>query len=58
MINKIDILQNIEGEETLPLRYWSQDESRFGLHTITRSVLTAPGIKPIGSVQLNHHYFY
>jgi transposase len=42
----------------LPLRYWSQDESRLGLKTITRSVLTALGVKPIGPIQWNYQSFY
>lgn len=42
----------------MPLRYWSQDESRFGLKTITRRVLTALGIKPIGPIQWNYQSFY
>ena len=54
----IDILQNIEGSPALPLRYWSQDESRLGLKTITRSVLTALGVKPIGPIQWNDQSFY
>jgi len=42
----------------LPIRYWSQDESRFGLKTITRRILTALGIKPIGPVQWKFQSFY
>lgn len=42
----------------MPLRYWSQDESRLGLKTITRSVLTALGVKPIGPVQWKYPAFY
>lgn len=42
----------------MPIRYWSQDESRFGLKTITRRVLTALGVKPIGPVQWNFQSFY
>ena len=47
----IDILQNVEGSPALPLRYWSQDESRVGLKTITRCILTALGVKPVGPTQ-------
>jgi transposase len=54
----IEVLQNIEGSPALPLRYWSQDESRLGLKTITRSVLTALGVKPIGPIQWNYQSFY
>jgi hypothetical protein len=31
-------------------RYWSQDESRMGMHTIQRRKLTGYGIKPQGKV--------
>ena len=54
----IDILQNVESGPALPLRYWSQDESRLGLKTITRSVLTALGVKPIGPIQWKYPSFY
>jgi len=54
----IDILQNIEGSPALPLRDWSQDESRLGLKTITRSVLTALGVKPRGPIQWTYQSFY
>ena len=54
----IDVLQNLGGSSALPLRYWSQDESRFGLKTITRRVLTALGVKPIGPVQWKYQAFY
>ena len=33
------------------VRYWSQDESRMGLHTIQRRKLTGKGIKPQVQVQ-------
>jgi hypothetical protein len=54
----MELLQNIEGSPALPLRYWSQDESRLGLKTITRSVLTALGVKPISPIQWNDQSFY
>ena len=57
-LNDIDIFQNIDGNPALPLRYWSQDESRFGLRTITRSVLTTLGVKPIGHIQWLFKSFY
>jgi hypothetical protein len=34
-----------------PIRYFVQDESRFGLKTLIGRVLTAFGIKPIGTWQ-------
>jgi hypothetical protein len=54
----IELLQTVEGSPALPLRYWSQDESRLGLKTITRSVLTALGVKPIGLIQWKYQAFY
>ncbi|WP_198016805.1 IS630 family transposase [Rubidibacter lacunae] len=40
------------------VRYWCQDESRFGLHTETGRVLTAPGVKPVGEVQWRFQAFW
>jgi len=34
-----------------PIRYFTQDESRFGLHTIIGRLITACGVKPIGQWQ-------
>jgi transposase len=40
------------------IRYWSQDESRMGLHTIQRRKLTGKGIKPHGKVQWDFIYLW
>jgi len=40
------------------LRYWCQDETRFGLKTIQRRRLTLKGIKPIGRMQWQYKTFY
>jgi transposase len=40
------------------VRYWSQDESRLGLNTIRRRIVTAWGVKPIGPVQWSYQSFY
>ncbi|HJW29564.1 MAG TPA: transposase [Saprospiraceae bacterium] len=53
----IDVFQGVEGERR-PVRYWSQDESRLGLKTITRRLLTLPGVKPVGSIQWKFEAFY
>src|SRR5512135_882033 len=53
----IDIFQEVEGKKR-PLRYWSQDESQLGLHTITRRLLTLPGVKPVGPMQWQFEAFY
>ena len=39
------------GGNERPIRYFVQDESRFGLKTLIGRVLTAAGIKPIGTWQ-------
>jgi transposase len=38
-------------ENKRPIRYFAQDESRFGLKTLIGKVVTACGIKPIGEWQ-------
>ncbi|NJL22224.1 MAG: IS630 family transposase [Leptolyngbyaceae cyanobacterium SM1_3_5] len=38
-------------QDERPIRYFVQDESRFGLKTIVGRLITACGIKPIGSWQ-------
>ena len=53
----INLFQAVEGEKR-PVRYWSQDESRLGLHTITRRLLTLPGVKPVRSIQWQFEAFY
>lgn len=40
------------------IRYWCQDESRMGLHTIQRRKLTGKGIKPKGTVQWDFLYLW
>jgi transposase len=40
------------------VRYWSQDESRMGLHTIQRKKLTSYGIKPQKKVQFDFTYLW
>jgi hypothetical protein len=53
----MDVFQEVEDEKRL-VRDWSQDESRLGLHTITRRLLTLPGIKPVGPMQWKFEAFY
>ena len=38
-------------QDERPIRYFAQDESRFGLHTLIGRLITAFGVKPIGSWQ-------
>ncbi|MBM0745739.1 transposase (plasmid) [Phormidium sp. CLA17] len=38
-------------QDKRPIRYFAGDESRFGLHTIIGRLITAFGVKPIGSWQ-------
>lgn len=40
------------------IRYWCEDESRMGLHTIKRRKLTGKGIKPKGIVQWDFVYLW
>ena len=40
------------------MRYWSEDESRMGLHTIQRRKLTALGIKPQAQVLWDFTYLW
>ena len=51
------MFQELEGEKR-PIKYWSQDESRLGLHPITRRLLTLPGINPVGPMQWKFEAFY
>jgi transposase len=38
-------------QQERPIRYFAQDESRFGLKTLTGRLVTACGIKPVGQWQ-------
>ena len=38
-------------QDTRPIRYFAQDESRFGLKTLLGRLITACGVKPIGAWQ-------
>lgn len=38
-------------QDPRPMRYFVEDESRFGLHTLMGRLITACGIKPIGQWQ-------
>lgn len=40
------------------IRYWAQDESRFGLKTVTRRRLTLKRVKPVVQVQWLFNAFY
>ena len=45
-------------ERYFRIRYWTQDESRFGLKTITRRRLTLKKVKPLVKVQWLFKAFY
>ncbi|WP_317112445.1 IS630 family transposase [Chroococcidiopsis sp. SAG 2025] len=47
-----------QGIEEKQLRYWCQDESRFGLKTIEHRLLTGFGVKPIGIGQWRRENYY
>lgn len=56
-----DSLENIATpclERYSTIRYWTQDESRFGLKTITRRRITLKGVKPRVKVQWQFNAFY
>ncbi len=40
------------------IRYWCEDESRFGLKTVTGRKLTLKGVKPVGQVQWTREALY
>jgi len=40
------------------MRYFAEDESRFGLKTLLGRLLTACGVKPIGAWQWLFHAFW
>jgi hypothetical protein len=40
------------------VRYWCYDETRFGLKTIPRRLITLPGAKPLAPVQWQFKAFY
>ena len=48
----------MDNQPKKPIRYGCQDESRFGLKTLTYRVITALGIKPRGLVQWPFEAFY
>jgi hypothetical protein len=45
-------------KQSKKVRYWSEDESRMGLHTIQTRKLTDRGIKPQVQVQGNFIYLW
>jgi transposase len=52
----LEYLINPGQERTI--RYWCEDESRFGLKTVTGRKLTLKGVKPVGQVQWTREAFY
>ncbi len=40
------------------VKYWCQDETRIGLKTIERKIITVSGVKPKGKVQWNFKALY
>lgn len=51
------MLANLFGQGQA-VRYWCQDESRFGLKTLTGRRITLKGVKPQGAVQWHRQAFY
>lgn len=54
----LDEIASLCLERYSAIRYWAQDESRFGLKTITRRRLTLKSVKPIVKVQWQFKAFY
>lgn len=54
----LDEIASLCLERYSSIRYWAQDESRFGLKTITRRRLTLKSVKPIVKVQWQFKAFY
>ncbi len=57
-LRKIVEKKSIIQEKIRWVRYWCQDESRFGLKTIQRRCLTLKGVKPRKKVQWQRENFY
>ncbi len=58
---KLKSLQEEEKEKIsryARIRFWCQDESRFGCHTIVREKITLKGVKPVGDFQYNFKYLW
>jgi hypothetical protein len=51
LASDIELLRLFDQKNERPMRYFVQDESRFGLHTLVGRILTACGMKPIGKWQ-------
>ena len=45
-------------QDERPIRYFAQDESRFGLHTLIGRLITACGVKPIGQWLFKAFWLY
>lgn len=54
----LDEIASIGLKRYSSIRYWAQDESRFGLKTITRRRLTLKSVKPRVKVQWQFKAFY
>ena len=53
----LEVLQEVVGADT-PLRYFCQDESRWGLLTLSGRVITLAGVKPEGIYQWGRSTFW
>jgi transposase len=53
----VQVLYGAE-DPAVPVRYWCYDETRFGLKTIPRRLITLPGTQPLGPVQWQFKAFY
>lgn len=54
LVTELKSLQDKESDKISKykkVRYWCQDESRFGCHTVVRRKITLKGVKPVGVFQ-------
>ena len=58
IIEKELLLHQEQRDKYQEIRYWVQDESRFGLHTIERKKITMKGVQPVGFYQYKYDYLW
>lgn len=58
IIKKELLLNKDKQNKYRQVRYWFEDESRFGLHTIERRKITLTGVQPIGVHQWKYDYLW
>lgn len=54
----IEVVKQVTEKGSLKVKFWSQDEARFGLLPIIRRRITAKGVQPIKQAEYNFENFY